>query len=177
MTDNDVPDSTDWLSTPLSGIAAVENALRCQVCKDFYKTPMITTCSHTFCSLCIRRALSNDGKCPLCRKPDQALKLRSNWSLEEAVDAFVTARPTTLKLARDGGASVLGGKRKAEVEPTQTSDAPEGKRLRTSSRLRKTPTETAPVDHTLDEDEIVENPDDGDYIPELGKNHHHLGQG
>lgn len=169
MTDSDVPDSTDWLSTPLFSVAAVENALRCQVCKDFYKTPMITTCSHTFCSLCIRRALSNDGKCPLCRKPDQELKLRSNWSLEEAVDAFVKARPTTLKLARDSGASGLVGKRKAEDESTQTSDAPEGKRLRSSARLRKTRGEPAPVDYVPDEDEVVEIPDDGDYVPELGK--------
>ncbi|EMR68840.1 putative dna repair protein rad18 protein [Eutypa lata UCREL1] len=97
---DDVADSTDWLSTPLSGLAAVEAALRCQVCKDFYKTPMLTSCNHTFCSVCIRRALSNDGKCPLCRASEQELKLRSNWSMEETVDTFVKTRQDVLDFAR-----------------------------------------------------------------------------
>ena len=97
---DDVADSTDWLSTPLSGLSAVEAALRCQVCKDFYKTPMLTSCNHTFCSVCIRRALSNDGRCPLCRASEQELKLRSNWSMEETVEAFVKTRRDVLEFAR-----------------------------------------------------------------------------
>ncbi|KAH8688082.1 hypothetical protein BGZ61DRAFT_391133 [Ilyonectria robusta] len=165
MSENDVPDSTDWLLTPLSGFAAVESALRCQVCKDFYKTPMITSCSHTFCSLCIRRALSNDSKCPLCRAPDQELKLRSNWSIEETVDAFVRARTVALELARSGGENSLA-KRKAEDDNDETNDAPEGKRLRTSSRLRKPQADMPVADATaFEDDEIVEIPDDDEYVP------------
>ncbi|KAI0198093.1 DNA repair protein rad18 [Astrocystis sublimbata] len=95
-----VADSTDWLTTPLSGLAAVEAALRCQICKDFYRTPMLTSCNHTFCSLCIRRALSSDGKCPLCRAGEQEMKLRSNWSMEEVVAAFTNARAQVLGFAR-----------------------------------------------------------------------------
>ena len=94
----DVPDPSDWLRTTAPKLAPVESALRCQVCKDFFDTPMITSCSHTFCSLCIRRCLTNDGKCPVCRTADQELRLRRNWTVQEIVDAFQIARPSLSSL-------------------------------------------------------------------------------
>ena len=95
----DVADPSDWLTSTIPKLAPVDSALRCQVCKDFYDTPMITSCSHTFCSLCIRRCLTNDGKCPTCRAPDQELRLRRNWTVQEIVDTFKIARPTLASLA------------------------------------------------------------------------------
>ncbi|RFU73981.1 e3 ubiquitin- ligase rad18 [Trichoderma arundinaceum] len=174
-TSDDVPDSTDWLSTPLSGFAAVEAALRCQVCKDFYKTPMITSCSHTFCSICIRRALSNDGKCPMCRATEQELKLRSNWSMEETVEAFSKARIAALNLARNQGSRSQSPKRKANEVSPDAHATHEPKRLRTSARLNKNRGEptpiTAPVQAT--EEQVVpdsnNDDDDGDdceYVPD-----------
>ena len=96
----DVPDPSDWLDTSIRQLAPVETALRCQVCKDFFDTPMITSCSHTFCSLCIRRCLTSDGQCPICRAPDQELRLRRNWAVQEIVDAFQLARPTILQIGQ-----------------------------------------------------------------------------
>ena len=61
---------------------------------------MLTSCNHTFCSICIRRALSNDGKCPMCRASEQEIKLRGNWSMGEAVEAFTSARRDVLDFAR-----------------------------------------------------------------------------
>ncbi|KAI1818395.1 DNA repair protein rad18 [Poronia punctata] len=145
---DNVADSTDWLSTPLSGLSAVEAALRCQICKDFYKTPMLTSCNHTFCSLCIRRALSNDGKCPLCRASEQEIKLRSNWSMEEVVDTFREARPAILEYAQKPPPTRLATpKRKFEEDEEEEEEeqggkednrTPSSKRLRTSARLSKT---------------------------------------
>lgn len=97
----DVPDSTDWLNTPLAALADLESALHCQICKEFYDTPMITSCSHTFCSRCIRTSLSADGRCPACRASDQASKLRNNWQLQEVVSTFLVARPQAIKIARE----------------------------------------------------------------------------
>lgn len=97
---DDLADSTDWLNTPLSGLAPLESGLRCQVCKDFFTTPMITSCSHTFCSLCIRRYLSQEGRCPACRESDQEMKLRRNWAVEELVAHFTQARSSMLAFAR-----------------------------------------------------------------------------
>ncbi|KAI0967229.1 DNA repair protein rad18 [Xylaria arbuscula] len=140
-----VADSTDWLSTPLSGLSAVEAALRCQICKDFYKTPMLTSCNHTFCSLCIRRALSTAGKCPLCRASEQEMKLRSNWSMEEVVAAFTQTRSAVLDFARrppPASTREESPKRKAtsieEDNENILSPPRASKRLRSSTRLSKT---------------------------------------
>jgi E3 ubiquitin-protein ligase RAD18 len=164
---DDVPDSTDWLTTPLSGLSAVEAALRCEVCKDFYKTPMITSCSHTFCSLCIRRALSNDGRCPLCRASEQELKLRSNWSLEETVEAFVKARSTILNFASLATqAARVSPKRKLDDEgSTATDDGPTAKRQRYPTRLSRVRAREATAAAAAEELEIPETPDpDDDYV-------------
>lgn len=97
----DVTDSTDWLFTPLNSLAQLESSLRCQVCKDFFTTPMMTSCSHTFCSLCIRRYLSQEGKCPACRESDQEIKLRRNWVVEELVTNFKASRSGLLEFAQN----------------------------------------------------------------------------
>lgn len=102
----DVSDPTDWLGTPLASLMPVEQSLRCHVCKDFFNSPMVTSCCHTFCSLCIRRALASDGKCPLCRATDQESRLRGNWAIREAVESFSRGRDAMLKLAREPQAPV-----------------------------------------------------------------------
>lgn len=126
-----VPDPTDWLSTSLPALASVEAPLHCQICKEFYDTPMITSCNHTFCSRCIRTSLSQDGKCPACRTSDQASKLRNNWALQEVVAAFVAARPEALGVAKQSTEGVRVGKRKRAEESSE--DAPT-RTLRSKSR-------------------------------------------
>ncbi|GAW23442.1 hypothetical protein ANO14919_130010 [Xylariales sp. No.14919] len=178
MTDDfdSVPDSTDWLSTPLSGLSAVEAALRCQICKDFYKTPMLTSCNHTFCSLCIRRALSADGKCPLCRASEQEMKLRSNWSMEEVVAAFTQTRAAVLDHARRPPPTSTRAetpKRRAdemddgEEEQQSSSQQRASKRLRSSTRLSKTRGMEAAAEmarqesHIPDPEPVDAEPNDG----------------
>ncbi|KAH8157049.1 hypothetical protein CIB48_g11196 [Xylaria polymorpha] len=174
-----VADSTDWLSTPLSGLSAVEAALRCQICKDFYRTPMLTSCNHTFCSLCIRRALSADGKCPLCRAGEQEIKLRSNWSMEEVVAAFTQTRTAVLDFARGPPPTLLTRaetpKRKTDdvdmddvLElPLSSSQQRSSKRLRSTARLSKTRSIEATAEiarqeaHVPDPEPTPVEPDDG----------------
>lgn len=132
---NDFADSTDWLNTPLSALAPVEAALRCQVCKDFFTTPMITSCSHTFCSLCIRRYLSQEGRCPACRESDQEIKLRRNWSIEEAVTQFKLGREDILKIAKGAVESRdddVRPKKRRKVDHSQ--NLPERRSTRSQSR-------------------------------------------
>ena len=153
----DVSDPTDWLETSLTSLAAVDSALRCQVCKDFYTTPMITSCCHTFCSLCIRRSLNNDGKCPACRTQDQELKLRCNWALEEVVEAFKKARSSVLEHARKPSSSGASAspKRKRVDEPGEVdADPVPRKRTRSSSRRANGSAEQAiVVDSATDDDD------------------------
>ncbi|SPQ25087.1 0767dc3f-4b41-4cad-9f86-f026bbcaf26a [Thermothielavioides terrestris] len=135
----DVPDSTDWLGTPLAGLMQVEQAFRCHVCKDFYNSPMITSCNHTFCSICIRRCLSVDGKCPLCRALDQESKLRGNWALREAVDAFVKSRDVLLRFAKNASdaATPRSPKRKMTEMAEPSEEQRDNKRPRMPTRSSK----------------------------------------
>ncbi|KAI4867992.1 DNA repair protein rad18 [Hypoxylon rubiginosum] len=171
---DDVTDSTDWLTTPLSGLAAVEASLRCQVCKDFYKTPMLTSCNHTFCSICIRRALSNDGKCPLCRTSEQEVKLRSNWSLEEVVTAFTKTRPDVLLFAKRKPDNIVVelSKRKLEERDDMYSagqpDGGRGKRLRSSARLSKSRSMGATSEMARLEIDMPDQEDSTDFEPDDG---------
>ncbi|RDL40010.1 uncharacterized protein BP5553_04350 [Venustampulla echinocandica] len=156
----EVSDSTDWLETPLRSVAAVDSALRCQVCKDFYTTPMITSCSHTFCSLCIRRCLNNDGKCPACRTVDQELRLRFNGAVEELVEAFKTARPEIFALAKKSvNSGVTSPKRSREDLQLDDDEKPPPRKRTRSSRITRATQEVYVVDSDLD---------DGDFVPEEG---------
>ncbi|KAL2851620.1 postreplication repair E3 ubiquitin-protein ligase rad18 [Aspergillus pseudoustus] len=172
----DLPDSTDWLATPLKLLAPLESSLRCQVCKDFFDNPVITSCSHTFCSLCIRRCLSTEGKCPTCRSSDQELKLRRNWAVQELVEAFTNARPSVLELASGatnsaGDAEVMGEvnteqpaskKRRLEdgVNGAETRTE-EGVRTRSQSRGITLPVQPAAI-------EIIDDIEDEEYILDDG---------
>ncbi|KAJ6068996.1 hypothetical protein N7499_010883 [Penicillium canescens] len=175
----DLPDSTDWVGTPLSLLAPLESSLRCQVCKDFFDNPVITSCSHTFCSLCIRRCLSTEGKCPACRSSDQELKLRRNWAVQELVDAFMTARPSVLGLARaekerlrkgEDDTKQLAKKRKvsrvAEEETQVAEVSSQGRRTR-SQRTTRTSVEALIAPQSIPE-VIEDSQDDDEYIPEDG---------
>ncbi|CAG8949316.1 hypothetical protein HYFRA_00004942 [Hymenoscyphus fraxineus] len=156
----DVPDPTDWLETPLKSLSAVDAALRCQVCKDFYKTPMITSCSHTFCSLCIRRCLGNDGKCPACRTADQELKLRNNAAMEDLVEGFKKARPEVFAFATRpiAPAGESAPKRGREKSHAVDDEEPASKRTRSTRQTRSTQ-QVVIVDSDQEDDEYI--PEDG----------------
>ncbi|KAL8782513.1 MAG: hypothetical protein Q9213_005316 [Squamulea squamosa] len=165
----EIADPTDWLKTTVPKLAPVESALRCQVCKDFFDTPMITSCSHTFCSLCIRRCLTNDGKCPVCRASDQELRLRRNWTVQEIVETFQLARPSLTSLAvlrpDDSDTKNLRTKRKlddTDLEEDMNEPAVPVQRRKTRSQDNKqssTPTTESP------------QPANGDVLTEANGNH------
>jgi E3 ubiquitin-protein ligase RAD18 len=164
-----VPDPSDWLQTPVSLLGPVESALRCQVCKDFFNTPMITSCSHTFCSLCIRRCLTTDGRCPSCRAQDQEIKLRPNPIVQELVDTFQVARPVILQLgeaAKNNKSNAAKGKSKRKLSDTdigkEDCDKSGGQERRTRLQHRKTA-----ASHNLDSGQAVEDYVDG--VFELGR--------
>ncbi|KAK1752053.1 hypothetical protein QBC47DRAFT_389526 [Echria macrotheca] len=166
----EVSDSTDWLGTPLAGLVAVEQSFRCHVCKDFYNSPMLTSCNHTFCSICIRRCLNADGKCPLCRASDQESKLRGNWALREAVDAFVSARDGMLRFARTPvvTASPSSPKRKAAELDSPETAMQENKRPRMSTRSSKTRAAQAAAQMAQEEIDDSEESDGDDFEPDDG---------
>ena len=98
--DMEIPDPSDFLPTSVPRLSSLDNALRCQVCKDLFTTPMITSCSHTFCSLCIRQCLSAAAQCPTCRSKDQSIRLRQNLAMQEAVAAWKAVRGAVLEAVK-----------------------------------------------------------------------------
>ncbi len=138
----EISDSTEWLETPLSGLAPVDAAARCQVCKDFYNTPMMTSCSHTFCSICIRRCLASDGKCPACRASEQEVKLRRNWAVDDIVKAFRDVRDKALDFARRPPEALPGDdrnshKRKLDDLESSSQDNSNPQKRMTRSQSRR----------------------------------------
>ena len=161
----DVSDPSDWLQTPIKELAPVDTALRCQVCKDFFDTPMITSCSHTFCSLCIRRYLAKESKCPTCWAPDQELRLKRNSTVEELVESFKVARGALMKFSQDLKAATEDreqgrNKRKRNGEDGPEEDIPSTSRRKTRSQGRKG-SESEPVRPI----EIADSEGDEDYQP------------
>lgn len=54
-------------STLLDG--KVENAnipFKCIICKNDYKTPIVTNCGHYFCSGCFTKRVRTESACPIC---------------------------------------------------------------------------------------------------------------
>lgn len=174
----DIPDSTDWLTSSLPVVAPLESALRCQICKDFFNNPVITSCSHTFCSICIRRCLSSEGKCPACRSSDQLLKLRRNWAVQEILESFQNARSNILALARqpqtsssteysqedNGELSHPATKKRRLIESDDAAAVPaqsaQPEMRRTRSHGRQVERQTSPV-----VTEVIEDSKDEDYVP------------
>ncbi|KAI8889000.1 hypothetical protein K501DRAFT_282449 [Backusella circina FSU 941] len=74
-------------------LQTLDEHLRCPICKEFFDTAMIlSTCSHSFCALCIRRSLTAEQICPKCRKPSYENNLHNNYDLDNVVETWKQAR-------------------------------------------------------------------------------------
>jgi SWI/SNF-related matrix-associated actin-dependent regulator of chromatin subfamily A3 len=45
----------------------IDSQEECPVCMDTMREPVITACSHAFCTECIERVIETQHKCPMCR--------------------------------------------------------------------------------------------------------------
>lgn len=163
-----VPDPSDWLQTPVSVLGPVESALRCQVCKDFFNTPMITSCSHTFCSLCIRRCLTNDGRCPSCRAQDQEIKLRPNAIVQDIVESFQAARPVILQLGEAAKATENVGthvRRKRKLADTDIDGDEGGEKSKSPERRTRVERKKSLSSYDKSSSKVIDNSTDDDYVP------------
>ncbi|KAH7069014.1 hypothetical protein BKA63DRAFT_520463 [Paraphoma chrysanthemicola] len=164
----DLPDSTDWISTSLPAFEALEAALRCEVCKEFLSNPVITSCSHTFCSICIRRCIATDGKCPSCKSACSSDKLAPNIAVREVVMRFQEARPKALEMARkDKEDAQNGSAKKRKLDDTDLEDGEPARQTRSrqtrSSGRRNQGTDSTPIE-VADSEEDVEG--DEEFLPE-----------
>ncbi|KAG7844156.1 hypothetical protein KL941_004105 [Ogataea angusta] len=91
-----ITDPSDWADTSFPNLSKLDSLLRCHICKDFLRAPVLTSCDHVFCSVCIRRSLESDKKCPLCHEETYESKLRKVLLLDEISTWFTRNRPELL---------------------------------------------------------------------------------
>ncbi|KOC59538.1 E3 ubiquitin-protein ligase RAD18, partial [Habropoda laboriosa] len=66
----------------------IEDLLVCGICYEFMDTSVITSCSHNYCSLCIRKYLHYKTQCPACFTETFEKDLRKNKVLDEIIAQF-----------------------------------------------------------------------------------------
>ncbi|KAI8333548.1 hypothetical protein BC941DRAFT_401057 [Chlamydoabsidia padenii] len=89
----------DPLDFKTDELQTLDENLRCPICKEFYDTAMIlSTCSHSFCAMCIRRSLAAEQCCPKCRAPSHDSNLHNNYDLDNVISAWKISRNKILAL-------------------------------------------------------------------------------
>ncbi|XP_050462929.1 E3 ubiquitin-protein ligase RAD18-like isoform X2 [Cataglyphis hispanica] len=63
----------------------IDKLLQCGICYEYMDTSVITSCSHNYCSLCIRKYLHYKTQCPMCFEETFEKDLRKNNLLDEII--------------------------------------------------------------------------------------------
>ncbi|XP_076845535.1 E3 ubiquitin-protein ligase TRIM35-like isoform X2 [Brachyhypopomus gauderio] len=77
-----------------SAIATLEQDLSCPVCFEVFREPVILSCSHSFCSACVRMSWtsSNRRECPVCRQASPEGNLLPDHALRNACQSYLQQR-------------------------------------------------------------------------------------
>lgn len=94
---DEITDPSDWSNSRFPQLGELDSYLRCQICKEFFKAPVVTTCGHVFCSVCIRRSLSKSNICPVCLEETYESGLRKVLLLDNICKWFGNNRSEIMK--------------------------------------------------------------------------------
>uniref|UniRef100_A0A0A9X1Y2 RING-type E3 ubiquitin transferase n=1 Tax=Lygus hesperus TaxID=30085 RepID=A0A0A9X1Y2_LYGHE len=75
--------------TEFADFKRLDAVLKCGICYDYMTNSMITSCSHTYCSLCIRKFMQYKNQCPACFEETYEVHLRNNRPLDDIIAIFV----------------------------------------------------------------------------------------
>ncbi|KAK9505406.1 hypothetical protein O3M35_009471 [Rhynocoris fuscipes] len=92
-------DSINW-PPEFSELKRLDVILKCGICYDFMNNCMITSCSHTYCSLCIRKFMQYKNQCPTCYEETYEINLRNNRLLDEVILIYTKIRDKLLRASR-----------------------------------------------------------------------------
>ncbi|KAG8006446.1 Nuclear factor 7 [Nibea albiflora] len=72
----------------------LEEDLCCSVCHDIFKDPVILSCSHSFCKVCVHNWWTDKQvhDCPLCKKRHSREGLPLNFALKSLCETFLQER-------------------------------------------------------------------------------------
>ena len=68
----------------------LEENLKCSICLEIFKDPVVLHCTHSFCKACLDRSWNGKEakECPLCRKISTCTPLH-NLVLKDACESFL----------------------------------------------------------------------------------------
>ncbi|XP_037622298.1 zinc-binding protein A33-like [Sebastes umbrosus] len=72
----------------------LEDDFCCSVCHDIFKDPVILSCSHSFCKVCLQSWWTEKHvqECPLCKRRSSKDKLPSNLDLKNLCESLLQER-------------------------------------------------------------------------------------
>ncbi|XP_068994443.1 nuclear factor 7, brain-like [Embiotoca jacksoni] len=70
--------------------ALLESFLSCHVCSETFRDPVSLSCSHNFCSSCLKKFWEQAGNknCPICKRKSSKEEPGVNFTLKELADSF-----------------------------------------------------------------------------------------
>ncbi|XP_053276472.1 nuclear factor 7, ovary [Pleuronectes platessa] len=71
-----------------------EEDLCCPVCRDVFRDPVLLSCSHSFCKVCLKRWWKDKEvkECPLCKRRSSMLEPPCNLVLKNLCETFLQER-------------------------------------------------------------------------------------
>nr|NP_001038474.1 tripartite motif containing 35-20 isoform 1 [Danio rerio] len=74
--------------------SSAEYDYSCPVCQDIFKTPVILSCSHSFCKECLQQfwKIKNTQECPVCRRRSSKEDPPVNLGLKNVCESFLAER-------------------------------------------------------------------------------------
>ncbi|XP_025270922.1 E3 ubiquitin-protein ligase RAD18 isoform X2 [Camponotus floridanus] len=75
----------------------IDKLLQCGICYEYMNTSVITSCSHNYCSLCIRKYLHYKTQCPTCFEETFEKDLRKNNLLDEIIIHYLNFKDKSEK--------------------------------------------------------------------------------
>lgn len=76
----------------------IDKLLQCGICYEYMDTSVITSCSHNYCSLCIRKYLHYKTQCPICFEETFEKDLRKNQLLDEIIIHYLNFKDKLEKI-------------------------------------------------------------------------------
>ncbi|XP_062391341.1 zinc-binding protein A33-like [Sardina pilchardus] len=72
----------------------LEEDFSCPVCSEIYKDPVVLTCSHSFCKVCLQQFWNTKGsrECPVCRRRSSRELPPTNLALRNLCEVYLQER-------------------------------------------------------------------------------------
>lgn len=122
----------------------LEGLCKCGICQETFNTPVLTQCSHSFCSLCIRKWLTTKAVCPACSSETHESSLRKNTVLENIIEAL-----ERVKKNRKG---VVAARSPQKPNARAPSQGPSNSNVNSSNKLNQNLHPSVPISAISDSD-------------------------